>query len=77
MAVDSGLQVKYMCGMCFLDAIRNISTFIVFWNGINLSMLLSKSAKNSTQSAFFGFNRLLNVVGCATITGFTLTQLCV
>ena len=39
------------------------------------SILLSRSAENPFQSAFFMLKRLLNVVGCATITGFTLTQL--
>ena len=31
--------------------------------------------ENFSQSAFFRLKRLLNVVGCATITGFTLTQI--
>ena len=39
------------------------------------SILLSRSAENPSQFAFFRFKRLLNVVGCATITGFTLTQI--
>ena len=39
------------------------------------SILLSRSAENPSQSAFFRLKRLLNVVGCATITGFTLTQI--
>ena len=39
------------------------------------SILLSRSAENSSQSAFFRLKRLLNVVGCATIIGFTLTQI--
>ena len=38
-------------------------------------ILLSMSTENPSQSAFFGLKRLLNVVGCATITGFTLTQI--
>ena len=37
------------------------------------SILLSRSAENPSQSAFFRLKRLLNVVGCATITWFTLT----
>ena len=39
------------------------------------STLLSRSAENPSQSAFFSLKRLLNVVGCSTITGFTLTQI--
>ena len=39
------------------------------------SILLSRSAENTSQSAFFRFKRLLNVVGCATITGFIMTQI--
>ena len=39
------------------------------------SILLSRSAENHSKSAFFRLKRLLNVVGCATITGFTLTQI--
>ena len=39
------------------------------------SILLSRSAKNHSQSSFFRLKGLLNVVGCATITGFRLTQI--
>ena len=39
------------------------------------SILLSRSAENPSQSAFYRLKRLLNVVGCATITGLTLTQI--
>ena len=39
------------------------------------SILLSRSAENPSQSAFFRLKRLLDVVGCETITGFTLTQI--
>ena len=39
------------------------------------SIILSRSAENPSQSAFFRLKRLLNVVGCPTITGFTLTQI--
>ena len=39
------------------------------------SILLSRSAENPFQSAFFRLKRLLNVVGGATITGFTLTHI--
>ena len=59
--------------MCFLDALHLYEPFIVFWDVS--SILLSRSDENPSQSAFFRLNRLLNVVGCATITGFTLTQI--
>ena len=39
------------------------------------SILLSRFAENPSQSAFFRLKRLLNVVGCATITRLTLTQI--
>ena len=59
--------------MCFLDAIRNISTNRSLSSGMASisSILLSKSAENPSQSAFFR----LNVLCCATITGFILTQI--
>ena len=37
------------------------------------SILLSRSTENPSQSASFRLKHLLYVVGCATITGFTLT----
>ena len=39
------------------------------------TILLARSTENPSQSAFFRLKRLLNVVGCATITGFTLKQI--
>ena len=39
------------------------------------SILLSRSAENPSQSAFFRLKRLLNVIGCVIITGFTLKQI--
>ena len=62
--------------MCFLDATRNISTNRSWFSEMasTSSILLSRSAENPSQSAFFRLKRLLNVVGCATITGFTLTD---
>ena len=43
--------------------------------GAGRSILLSRSTENPSQSTFFRLKRLLNVVSCATITGFTLTQI--
>ena len=39
------------------------------------SILLSRSTENPSQSAFFRLKCLLNVVGCAKITGCILTQI--
>ena len=63
--------------MCFLDAIRNISTNRLLFSGMasTSSILLSRSAENPSQSAYFRLKHLLNVVGCATITGFTMTHI--
>ena len=39
------------------------------------SMAASNSVENPFQLAFFRLKRILNVVGCGTITGFTVTHI--
>ena len=59
--------------MPYVTFLRTVHS-VLGWHSTS-SLLLSRSAENPFQPAFFRLKRLLNVVGCATITGFTLTQI--
>ena len=63
--------------MCLLDTTRSSSMNLPYFSGIELthSMAASNSVENPSQLAFFWLKRLLDVVGCGTIIGFTVTQI--
>ena len=63
--------------MCLLDTTRSSSMNISTFSGIQLtfSITASNSVENPSQLAFFGLKRLLHVVGCGTITWFTVIHI--
>ena len=59
--------------MPYVTFLRPVHSFLG-WHQL-LQYYYQGPLKNPSQSAFFRLKRLLNVVGCATITGFTLTHI--